>query len=95
MTDQQDDVTDRIIVGLAQAPEFFVEGYRGAILRGGVVKLNLFANRLEPTDGSIVKHAVCVLTIPLADLRDVLPALNQFIEQVDTQPSMSTGATSP
>ena len=63
-------------------PEIFVEGYRGAFARAGLVKLNLVSNRLPiDAEAPILDH-VATLTIPLADLIEIVGALNSLVEEL-------------
>lgn len=63
-------------------PEIFAEGYRGAFVRGGVVKLNLVANRLPIGGGEPVLEHVATVTIPWPDLVEVVGALNMLVAEV-------------
>ncbi len=65
-----------------KVPEIFAEGYRGAFVRGGVVKLNLVANRLPiGADEPVLEH-VATITIPWPDLVEVVGALNTLVAEV-------------
>lgn len=64
--------SDNQILGLHSAPEIFAEGYRGAMFRAGVVKINFFANRFDPATERIEKHAVLTLAVPTADFPDIV-----------------------
>jgi hypothetical protein len=67
------------LTGLAQAPEFFVEGYAGATMRDGVAKLNFFSYVHDPAQGQSWPQARVVLAIPLEDLSDIVRELNDFL----------------
>lgn len=79
---EQEPTPDDWVEGLEDVPEIFVEGYRGAYFRAGVVKLNFFSNQPRG-EGLVTKRAAVALTIPLTDLREVLPALQALIAQID------------
>lgn len=76
------DPDDSRIDGLATAPEIFVEGYRGVVVRAGHAKLTFFSNRIAPADKRLVKQAVVSLVIPLEDLADVARALNDLVAEI-------------
>jgi hypothetical protein len=46
--DKVDNANDSLIDGLDRVPEIFVEGYRGAAMRAGIIKLNFFSNQFDP-----------------------------------------------
>jgi len=95
MEDPPADIADSIILGLETAPELFVEGYRGALYRAGVVKLNFFATRTQGPDLGIAKQAVSTLSIPLIDLKEVVPALSRLIEHIEAQEVAALGSGVP
>jgi hypothetical protein len=74
--------SDNQLLGLADAPEVLVEGYRGVMLRAGVLKLNFFASRFDPATERTDKHAAVTLAIPLADFVDVATALNALLNDM-------------
>lgn len=82
MTVEARDPSDNEIEGLAAAPEFYVEGYRGTLARAGVVKLNFFSLRFDPGAETVRKHAVVTLTMPAGDLADVARGMLGFIEDL-------------
>ncbi|MBY0336365.1 MAG: hypothetical protein K2X11_07115 [Acetobacteraceae bacterium] len=73
---------DDDLLGLAEAPELFVEGYRGALLRGGVVKLNLFTSLLENSPRRVRKRAVARLAMPVEDFLEVVAALSALRDDI-------------
>jgi hypothetical protein len=79
MSESQD---DNVLLGLANAPSLLVDGYRGALLSGGVVRLNFFANRVDPTSGATVKAAAVTLSMPALDFLEVVDGLTAFREQL-------------
>lgn len=85
MSGVAENLADMIVAGVDEAPEFFVEGYRGALFRAEVVKLNFFSNRVQPANSEVTKRAVCTLTIPLADLKDIVGELAKLIDHVESQ----------
>jgi hypothetical protein len=66
---------DAEIQGLDKAPEILVEGYRGATLRAGLVKLNFFTNVFHPGDRRLTKKAALTMAMPHADFEEVVVAL--------------------
>jgi len=72
---------DNLVLGLSSAPEIFVEGYRGAMSRAGVIKLNFFANRFNPTTERIEKHGAVTLSVPLVDFEQIVEALSTLIQE--------------
>jgi hypothetical protein len=73
---------DNALVGLEAAPALLVDGYRGALLSGGVVRLNFFSNRVDPRSGDTVKVAALTLTVPALDFLEVVDGLMAFREQL-------------
>lgn len=67
--------SDNLLLGLSAAPEVFVEGYRGAMMRAGVLKLNFFTNRFNPATEHVEKHAALILSMPLMDFVEIASAL--------------------
>ena len=80
------DPNDNNVRNVSQAPEIFVEGYRGVAVRAGIVKINFFANRLDPSDGTLSKHAAVTLTIPVEDFLQIIPALAAVIDEIRPTP---------
>ena len=77
------DNTESILVGIEGAPEIFVEGFHGALYRAGVVKLNMFSTRvLGPGHGN-TREAACILSMPLADLKEMAPALMKLVAYIE------------
>jgi hypothetical protein len=74
---------DNALLGLSAAPEMFVEGYRGAMTRQGLVKLNFFSLRFDPGTERIEKHAVVTLTIPASDFSEMVRALNALRDSME------------
>lgn len=70
------------VEGLASAPEFFVEGYRGVMLREGVVKLNFFSLRFDPAAEAVRPRAALTLSMPERDFHDVVQALSALSEDM-------------
>lgn len=68
---------DHVILGVAEAPEIFVDGYRGAISNGQIVKINFFTNRLE--GGEPVKRAAFTLVTSLSDFVAMSVAFQEFL----------------
>ncbi len=66
---------DDEVAGLAAAPELFVEGYRGAMVRAGMVKLNLFSTSLDSASRGVEKRAVARIVVPIADFLDMAEAM--------------------
>lgn len=76
---------DLQIEAILDAPEFFVEGYRGTMSRAGVAKLNFFSNRYDPYESRIVKVAVTTLVVPIADLVQIASALSDFVKNLQAE----------
>ena len=74
--------SDNHLLGLSAAPEVFVEGYRGAMMRAGVLKLNFFANRFNPATEHVEKHAAVTLSIPLADFAEIAAAMGALAREM-------------
>lgn len=74
--------TEDELQGLATAPEIFVEGYRGAMVRGGVLKLNLFSTVLREGPKRLEQRAVATLAIPTTDFLDVVNALVALRDEI-------------
>lgn len=70
------------LLGLEAAPSLAVDGFQGAVITNGVVKINFFTVRNDPVHGRRFRKAECVMSISLQSLaatRDALDVLlNQF-----------------
>ena len=73
---------DNRILGLSRTPEVYVEGYRGAMARAGVIKLNFFTNRFDPSTERVEKHAAVTLSIPLADFTEIVAAMTAVLRDL-------------
>jgi hypothetical protein len=76
------DVDDSKVLGLEAAPEFLVEGYRGAAMRAGIVKLNFFTNVFNASDRSIRKRAALTMAVPYPDFEQIVSALVSLREEL-------------
>jgi len=95
MSGVAENLADMVVSGVDDAPEFFVEGYRGALVRAEMVKLNFFSNRVQPASSEVTKRAVCTLTIPFADLKDIVQELAKLIDHVESQITNRTEGALP
>ena len=70
---------DDIIEGADRAPEIFVDGYRGILTNGQIVKVNFFQNRLvgEKTK----KIAVFTLTTSITDFLAISKAFEAAVSK--------------
>lgn len=82
MDDPEPEMNDNRLLGLLAAPEVFVEGYRGAMMRAGVLKLNFFANRFDPSAERVEKHAAVTLSIPLEDFAGIVAGLAALLHDM-------------
>lgn len=76
---------DNTLLGLERVPEIFVEGYRGAMTRAGMIKLNFFTTRLDPVTGAIEKHAAMTLAMPTPDFAEVATALHALLQDLQAR----------
>jgi len=85
--------SDEPLLGLEEAPSLAVDGFQGAVITNGVVKINFFTVRNDPVQGRFRK-AECVMSISLASLaatRDAFDTLlNQFERAAHGAPSAQT-----
>ena len=68
-------------------PEFFVEGYGGATLREGVVKLAFLSVGHDPASHRSWQETRVRLAIPLADLRDLVRELTDLLDDLKAEES--------
>jgi hypothetical protein len=95
MDNPEPEDADKIVMGLEGVSEIFVEGYRGAMFRAGVVKLNMFSTRVLGPGQEISKQAACILSVPLIDLKEIVPALAKLIEHIESQMVLTAETGSP
>ena len=69
---------NHIVLGVTEAPEIFVDGYRGAISNGQIVKLNFFSNRL--ISGETTKVGVMTLVTSISDFVAISEAFQEFMK---------------
>lgn len=71
-----------VLERLSEAPEIFIDGYQGALIGNGVIKLNCFSTY---TDAEGAPHYVCTqrLAMSLATLVQVRDAFNDLIAQLE------------
>jgi len=62
-------------------PEIFAEGFRGALVRAGVVKLVLVSNDIAASPEAPELRQVATLTMPVADFLEVVKALNSLVAE--------------
>lgn len=86
--------SDEPLLGLEDAPSLAVDGFQGAVITNGVVKINFFTVRNDPIQGRRFRKAECVMSISLASLaatRDAFDALiNQFERAAHGAPQVQT-----
>jgi hypothetical protein len=78
MAESGEAVLHRVI----EAPELYIDGYQGAIVQNGVVKLNCYSSTLDPATGEPVNICVARLAMSLPGLLGVHAALGQLIEMM-------------
>jgi hypothetical protein len=73
------------LVDRGQAFELFIDGYQGASLSNGMVKFNLFSNRLNATTGQAERVVVCHLTMPISTFVAVHRAFGALLHSMQQQ----------
>ena len=89
----EQDQDDNKLIGLSEAPEVLVEGYRGVMMRAGMLKLNFFAQRFDPETDQVEKYAAVTLTIPLADFSDIVRGLETVLRDMQENGTLPKAAT--
>ena len=64
---------------LAEAPEVFIDGYQGAIVANGTVKLNCFSVASDPVAGEAAHICVLRLAMSVPTLVQVRDAMSELI----------------
>lgn len=69
---------DNLILGVQEAAEIMVDGYRGAMSNGQIVKLNFFSNRFD--GGETVKRAAFTMVTSVSDFVAIARAFQELVE---------------
>jgi hypothetical protein len=69
------------IIGLDRTPVIFTDGFLGASLTTGVVKLNFFSVGFDPVEQKNFRRGAVVLAIPLPGLLQTRDALDKIIAE--------------
>jgi len=72
---------DDIVVGIKDAPEIFVDGFRGVLTNGQIVKLNFFQNRFDSESQEPTKVAAFTLVISMNDFIAVSQTLPTLVAE--------------
>ena len=80
---------------LREAPEIFIDGYTGAAVNSGVVKINLFSTAFNPSNNQPVNIAAGRLVMSTATLAAVVGALSELLALMERDGMLpqSAGAT--
>ena len=67
---------------LLEAPEILIDGYQGAIVTNGTVKLNCFSVAIDPTVGEPTHICTARLAMSVSTLVQVRDALTNLISDL-------------
>lgn len=70
---------DVTVYGSVQAPEIYIDGFRGVMTNGHIAKINFFTNRLDGEDQKPKKIAALTLVLTVTDLVAVHKAIEETI----------------
>jgi hypothetical protein len=70
------------LLSVIEAPEVYIDGYQGAMLANGVVKMNCFTVGIDPTTSRPFQKVAVRLTIPLQSFVDIHAAMGELIKNI-------------
>ncbi|MGA8611103.1 MAG: hypothetical protein WB760_05210 [Xanthobacteraceae bacterium] len=68
--------------GSTDAPEIFVDGYQGASVVNGVVKIHFHTTKFDPLTEGMVRQVVFTMVVPAVALAQISGSLNDLIESL-------------
>lgn len=71
------------LVDNPDAPEIFVDGYRGVSMRGGIVKFNFFTSRLSADLSKGEDVLACRLAMTIPTVASVYEALGRLLDDME------------
>ncbi len=71
------------LVGNPDAPEIYVDGYRGAAMRGGVVKFNFFSSILSADLSEGEDVLTCRLAMQVATVASIHEAFGKLLDDME------------
>jgi hypothetical protein len=81
--------------GISEAPEIYVDGYQGALLLHGVVKLNLFSEFGDGVTPDVRRRGVARMTVSLANLAAIHTSLGELLKSLAEQGALQGMETPP
>jgi hypothetical protein len=75
---------DLPLIGIQQAPEFFVDGYQGASVNNGIAKVHYFTIIFDPITEKMTRRVVYTMVVPVNALVSIADAQTKLVEQLKT-----------
>lgn len=72
---------DNLVIGIQEAPEIFVDGFRGVMTNGQTVKINFFQNRFDAGTEETLKIAAFTMVMAVSDFIAIAQALPKLLEE--------------
>lgn len=70
--------------GVMEAPEVYIDGYRGVVVGQGVAKLNCFTSVMSGVNGEVALQCNLRLVMAVTTLVQVRDALDQLIRGMES-----------
>lgn len=76
---------DAVMIDHPDAPDVYMDGFHGILVRDGVVRLNLYRDHAPPadTDGRLERHVVARLLMPLPVFLRVAEASARIVKDLE------------
>lgn len=71
------------IVGVGSAPEIYVDGFQGAMVRKNILKINFFAEVFDPEKEEVIRKCVFVLAAGFDTVVQIHEVLGTIISDVE------------
>jgi hypothetical protein len=79
------DIAAAPLVGVREAPDVYLDGYQGAVIHNGVMKVNAYVLAFDPESKRHFKRVVARLKMPLQTVAQVHDALGRFLNDLESQ----------
>ncbi len=79
------DIAAGPLIGAQEAPDVYIEGYQGATVYNGVMKVNAYVVIFDPESKKHFRRVVARLTMPLQTLVQVHDAFGRFLNDLENQ----------
>ena len=68
------------LFGAQTAPEFFVNGYQGVMVRDGIAKISFYTVKFDPQKAQFSRHVAFTLIASAPTIANISAALSSLVE---------------